>query len=82
MLHKGLGLITVRMARIFKDLDKDAFSHEIGHQFDEFFCKSLKNKKIRQNDGRFRQNLTPKRIHLHPSHPYSNQSQTLMQHPL
>ena len=43
MLHKGLGLIPVRMARIFKDLDKDGFSQEIGHQFDEFFCKTLKN---------------------------------------
>ena len=37
MLHKGLGLIPVRMPRIFKDLDKDGFSQEIGHQFDEFF---------------------------------------------
>ena len=42
MLHKGLGLIAIRMARIFKDLDKDEFSQEIGHhQFDEFFCKTL-----------------------------------------
>ena len=37
MLHKGLRLIAVRMARIFKDLGKDEFSQEIGHQFDEFF---------------------------------------------
>ena len=43
MLHKGLSLVASRMARIFKDLDKDGFSQEIGHQFDEFFCKSLKN---------------------------------------
>ena len=42
MLHKGLGLIAIRMARIFKDLDKDGFSQEIGHQFDEFFVKHSK----------------------------------------
>ena len=44
MLHKGLDLIAARMARIFKDLVKDGNSQEIDrHQFDEFFCKSLKN---------------------------------------
>ena len=56
MLHKGLGLIPVRMARIFKDLDKDAFSHEIGHQFDEFFCKTKKFVKMTAD---FRRNSTP-----------------------
>ena len=37
MLHNGLELIATRMARIFNDLDKDEFSQEIGHQFDEIF---------------------------------------------
>ena len=41
LLHKGLGLIPVRMARIFKDLDMDAFSHESGHQLDDFFVFDL-----------------------------------------
>ena len=59
MLHKGLGLIPVRMARIFKDLDKEAFSHEIGHQFDEFFVFLVIYKKIRQNDGRFSAKFDP-----------------------
>ena len=41
MLHKGLGLIAVRMARIFMDLGKDGFSQEIcHHQFDEFFLQN------------------------------------------
>ena len=36
---------------------------KIAHPFDEFFEKILETQKIRQIDGRFRRNLTPKQIY-------------------
>ena len=57
------------MARILMDVDKVRILPKIGRHFDEIFEENLETKKIRQNDGRFRRNLTPEQIHLHPSHP-------------
>ena len=48
-------LLYIRMARIFKDLDKDGFSQKI----DNFFCFWVIYKKIRQNDGQFLVKFNP-----------------------
>ena len=45
---------------------KNDFTEKWTFAFQDF-CE-----KIRQNNGRFRRNLTLKQIHLHPCHPYSN----------
>ena len=51
------------MARILMDLVRAQILPKIGPHFDEIFEEHLETKKFRQNDGRFRRNLTSKQIH-------------------
>ena len=51
------------MARILIDLVGVQIFPKIGRHFDEIFEQHLETEKNRLNDGRFRQNLTPKQIH-------------------
>ena len=41
------------------DVSRGRILAKNGRHFDEFFEKNLETQKIRQNDGRFWQNLTP-----------------------
>ena len=47
------------MARMSMDLVRGQISPKIGRHFDEFFCKSLKNKKNRQTDDQFHVKMHP-----------------------
>ena len=51
------------MAMILMNVVRGQIVPRIARHFDQFFEKILETQKIRQIDGRFRRNLTPKQIY-------------------